>query len=1391
LCVSALCVFAAAGNFAFDILTTQDPTGGISAIPASLNEWRTSGMTAPEQPSIDDHAVCGDDFFIREYGKKWNESFVNSGTNTFVKMMGAKGDDPNVPGIRLCRGWGKLQGQAFYFVADIEQNVPETQWVFSKWENGYKHPRKFTVKAGKEKTRVKISLGTIRNLEPITGISFECSTPGAEVRISNGSLVPMNAPLKWEGEFVVGFKPWKAGVSLAARPNYTLEVNGSVVSRGIDIDGQQLLKKDVTDLIKVGTNRITVLTPYVSGYSDKGHLVCEAFAISADGKVEMLSKGSSWRVSLGKRKGVEPKWSSRVIYGNEPVGKTPAFSGIQPMHAGPLQIRPADGRAYRIWDIGEEVAWKVDLPPEMKDVKVVKTVRNELTREEGESKKVGAYRAFWELRRGTNVLDKTSLEYVIAGPIAQDEYPAAEVDSVLDKRKKLVQEQDCTEDVGDSKLYAECSVMPDAKNPGVNKSRVVSEKGFKFRETGMTKGDWFGYKLDIRNLGACHVLEIDYADIRPQILLARIMAGYPVPFRNNSPGHRPGFVINTGAVRTGWMQPVSGEKQTMRVVFYPGSKNTTVSFETGGGRANVMAWRLYEVPGDLPAMKFPETNRLYGKHCERPLWTMWGAHANAKIVPGWPHDYDGVYAASYAAIANRIRYMRYSGQNLAVDGVYMYKQGFPTLSKESATATPDFDFTYMSAMMYRRNKIRAFACFEYVASPAIMLGGGYDIGDRETRESPEPVYPSYCVTRYGTQFTGFAGMGLNYLAPHVWGSITNVLAEIYERYEPLGAFEGLFVVNNNWWLPGFPKKRGYSFRDLSYDDFTVEMFERDTGISLGIPYDAQRYAKRYELLAGRYEKEWFAWRAGKIREAMERIREVVSKGKHKWDVYASPQLGLKNPNPFSDRMSAPEELDKVQSGLLTECGFDPSIYGKGTDAKVNLIPVLTYERDHDLRTWGQCMNPGSVDLVRKNDAVRFTPVGLDERWTSVNGLAHWWWRAAGSAAFEVRPSHTGAYYSHVDLCSEYTPRVLVCNWLDVNLPTAHCAEERRFATGFYATPEGEFEPFAKITGVQAKRSGNAVQLVNDTPYAVAGKISLWPFVTLEDAHTGKRKGSFDYRLPPYGITVFKVAKPEWTLEGRFVFEDKEASRKICKDAERVLASPMVMAGLRPENAKALKDACTKKDVYRMALLLRKFDVAVNASAYLKYLDKNPEVSKAEDLKVLVDMPQTVKFETNKPVSFGAKEPKCVSKTRARTVSFEIKTEEGVDSSVLLSEMPFRFDLVVKNGGVAPSFLYFGFSKEENRRRYFHTGVPVERPLAKGVWHKVVYHVDPDKRTMLMWVDGRFVDSLDMKILVEDELKPSNGTLYSTRPQIHAKDRKGDKHIDIEVRNFKILEGIAL
>jgi hypothetical protein len=121
---------------------------------------------------------------------------------------------------------------------------------------------------------------------------------------------------------------------------------------------------------------------------------------------------------------------------------------------------------------------------------------------------------------------------------------------------------------------------------------------------------------------------------------------------------------------------------------------------------------------------------------------------------------------------------------------------------------------------------------------------------------------------------GFRGPIFNPLHPTVQEAMLGLVQEVVDRYGRYLAFQGIDI----WFDP----TTIFWFGSLNsgYDDYTVTLFEKETGIV--VPVDAKapdRFSKRYAFLTGEVKPKWVAWRCEKIADLFRRIRDVVVKSR--------------------------------------------------------------------------------------------------------------------------------------------------------------------------------------------------------------------------------------------------------------------------------------------------------------------------------------------------------------------------------------------------------------------------------------------------------------------------------------------------------------------------------
>ena len=141
----------------------------------------------------------------------------------------------------------------------------------------------------------------------------------------------------------------------------------------------------------------------------------------------------------------------------------------------------------------------------------------------------------------------------------------------------------------------------------------------KYRETGAGRWDYFSYRLHMRERGEPYLAEIIVPDNAPRCVYSGVVETYMLSFCNNLPGMARGWFTATGSCRAGVREPSTGEKRKLRYIFYPGSFTSSIVVMSGfaGFPAAACEINIYKIEGGLPALKIPETDKMFGSHNER------------------------------------------------------------------------------------------------------------------------------------------------------------------------------------------------------------------------------------------------------------------------------------------------------------------------------------------------------------------------------------------------------------------------------------------------------------------------------------------------------------------------------------------------------------------------------------------------------------------------------------------------------------------------------------------------------------------------------------------------------------------------------------------------------
>ena len=1359
-----------------------------------MNEWSGGNLLSEHTPPPNAYTVVDDlDFFRLEYGKPVEPFGFVAGADGWTRKWGTEGRERDKPAARFGRGWDGHPHYNFCLEMEIEQDKSETAWEFLRYcRFGYRSVQKtpFTVK-GTGRQTFRLPLGPIGTAAQhwVNGIALVCKTAGAQVKVSRLVIAPFVCEVSWRRRFTLDEKPWRGGVSYRGLADFTLSVNGTVVSRGRRFAIGGTRRDDITAQLKAGENEILFTGNFNSTYGPNYRFLINAFAVSAAGRTTVIPGDGQWEWRYAGDP--EGRWRKPKVFGTaglagQPNGNLYATGGY-PLHPGPLDPKPAGASRYPIFTEGEKIAWTVALPPDVKSPVVTTEVCDAVTGQafpDGfAGLKTGAYRVTWRLFSGGKEIDRTTKEMVVVGKLDLPEAPLREVKAETEKRQRLVTRIDCTaNEANPSNFIDHSNWYGDVR---LNVGRVTDRPSGRYRETGSSAGDLFAYRIAVGEVGRPHILEFDYPDDAERMIYCAVLDSIAMAFCNNTPpeGYKS-WPSGTCGVRCGGLMPLSGEKRTQRVLFFPASKVNTVYFENGlaGTRAAVSEIRVYAIDGDLPVPPPAETGRLYGNHNERPLMHHWGAFVTPLIHEYEREDALGKWTAAYWSVANRIRQLRHFGQNCSIEGGYMYSSGFPSQSGVCDNVATDFDYNELILRMYKANGITAFLGYEYSGAPDVVLSGVRGVGDRENWEGT--ARPGDQVDRYGRQISGH-GMAVNAFCPVIWASALRAAREMYERYAPLGVVKGV-VAQTGWlWMPSFGRINGdVEPHEVGYDDDTIEAFERDTGIRVDEQIltkrrDAaspNRFAKRYELLTGRHRDAWFAWRrqvmAKKLAELAAQCRGTYGD----WSFWTSP----------------------CTDGEPTEADY------AGTDIRV--LPKIPYGKELQLDSFIRGFGREARAGRRNSEQVYLAPTGLNERnFTQLNRASGWWWQTSRCVVFETKPSGPNALYDVTLVVADKAPRTLFHTWLDVNIPTGNPDEERTAAYRFYEIPEGKGEPCPEIRGITARRVGDRVTLVNATPYGLVGRLTL----------SGAKSVSLAFE--PFEFRTMAQCAPG--LAGAFALDERGSA--IVRGQRTYLDIAAVRKNLSADCLKflghigeaALGEAASRRFVseaqdmtdYDLAVALRDPEMlaavrqAFGADGVSKYVNGQAPERYVRDGTVLVDW-QAGRTNAEVKAAFprdALQKENGVAFMRLRTEkgacdfrvaeakdtkrpngirTFEARVRLHGTNAFLQVFAPWksRFDVRLKSGWCLPGAVAW---PSDNR---FHAIDLDERhALPTDEWFDFACRIDPQGEATL-FVNGFLMAHVDLMRLHGDRIKDDYAVLYGSFSS------KDDPTASVDIQDLRLV-----
>ena len=399
------------------------------------------------------------------------------------------------------------------------------------------------------------------------------------------------------------------------------------------------------------------------------------------------------------------------------------------------------------------------------------------------------------------------------------------------EKARLITSIDCTQEYPSDKYFGQGDV------------RVVESQAGRYREAEAKSLSRFGYRFAIENIGRPHMLVVRFPDDKRRYMCMMNGTCYDL----------------TTGVFTDFAQPLSGKMLEIKQVFWPRWKDCSIVFMTWGNGEPAAAAdiKVYELDGleplDVPGDKNDGSRREFGIQYEDPCGTassegamsrrewaervaayarhtgqkrfvypiVWyhGPHYPSKCEPA--DDFDCVVAQ------DRKQYIRWTSQpadwvadmlkEFEKDGLELHTS-LTLLRLGSLMKDMNIDLesikggkdTYNNMLANNqvqagtRDWTRTYNCTQFPQNPC--------------RQKNELAYGEHLNGPYG------AGPMFNPLHPTVQKAILRLAEEIAQRYKKYPAFKG---ISFNLWHSTI---LWYGSIKSGYDDYTVALFEKETGI---------------------------------------------------------------------------------------------------------------------------------------------------------------------------------------------------------------------------------------------------------------------------------------------------------------------------------------------------------------------------------------------------------------------------------------------------------------------------------------------------------------------------------------------------------------------------------
>jgi len=741
---------------------------------------------------------------------------------------------------------------------------------------------------------------------------------------------------------------------------------------------------------------------------------------------------------------------------------------------------------------------------------------------------------------------------------------------------RTVAEIDCTREYPANR-YFECGNV-----------RVTESPAGRYREAGPAPDSRFGYRFAVERVGDPHLAIVRYPDDRTRCMSVSDGTCYDLSI---------GVFTGRAEPRksyTGLAQPLTGEMQTIRQVFWPRWRDCTIAFgNTVQGQpaaaAQVTICELESLPPlDPPRPPDARPRRSLGISYEDPC--SHSSDLGALTFDTWLErlitfaKYQGTNRLTYPIIwyhgplypspTEPANYFDWSVASPVSRNLYIRWTTHPKdwverllsrFDEEGLEFVAQVTYMRLGSLMERMNidltaikagadTINNMRADDKVQSGAADWTGEYNVRNFERQRAAREQGKSWrhCALQYGETHDGGGARGpmFNPVHPVVQEALLRSVREIATRYGRHPSFKGLHIFCYT------PSTLGFGTLKHGYDDTTIRLFEQDTGIS--VPVDAKlpdRFSKRYAFLTAKERRgKWLTWRCAKITDLIRRMRDEL--------VAVRPDLVLAVSPRGGRNAGVDVEAIRKEPGVTKMA----SLNGLHPCANSVTAEAATCEQANIFNTWIERWGKHRWWACAPDDAeARELAVIMGEpaegicRMGSAYPEDGFWWP---DAQLRITPAFSGGVHfmrHYANAVARLDPLVLSRGGLTLDRGHAHLM--RPFARAYRALPAKKFETVGETTDPVTVRTvvdggRRYVYLVNREYYPNDVTVRLTDAegetIDLASNEKGATAETWSLTLGPYELKSFALS-PDVSITGFAATQPAAITARLTSVAEHVLA----------------------------------------------------------------------------------------------------------------------------------------------------------------------------------------------------------------------------------------------